>query len=363
MRILFQLGHPAHFHLFKNIVINLQKRGHDIHVLIKTKDILEDLVSKSGIPYTNILPEGRTDGKLGVLVGVFKRDVRIFKYARKHRIDLLIGSTAEIAHVGRLLHIPSIYLGEDDTAVARQFCQLTYPFVDEIIQPVSCNAGRWEKKSLKYAGYQKLAYLHPAYFTPDKARIPEINVDDRYFIIRLVSLAAHHDGKMSGLSNEILDHIINKLENHGTVYLSSEIALPGHYQKYTLPIDIQQIHHALYFADLYIGDSQSMAVESALLGVPNIRFNDFAGRIGVLEELEHVYGLTTGIRTDAVEQLYAAIDSMLATPNLKQVYQDRRSKLLSEKINVTEFFTWFFENYPESARIIKSDPDYQYRFR
>jgi len=37
--------------------------------------------------------------------------------------------------------------------------------------------------------------------------------------------------------------------------------------------------------------------------------------------------------------------------------------MLSEKIDVTAFMVWLIENYPESAKIMKKDNDYQYKFR
>jgi hypothetical protein len=37
--------------------------------------------------------------------------------------------------------------------------------------------------------------------------------------------------------------------------------------------------------------------------------------------------------------------------------------MLSDKIDVTAFMVWFVENYPESAKIMKENPDYQWRFR
>jgi len=37
--------------------------------------------------------------------------------------------------------------------------------------------------------------------------------------------------------------------------------------------------------------------------------------------------------------------------------------MLSEKIDVTAFMVWFVENYPESAKIMKENPGYQYRFK
>jgi hypothetical protein len=49
--------------------------------------------------------------------------------------------------------------------------------------------------------------------------------------------------------------------------------------------------------------------------------------------------------------------------NLREEFQARRQKMLADKIDVAAFFTWFIENYPESAKIMKETPDYQYKFK
>ena len=64
MRYLFYLGHPAHFHLFKNVIRTLKARGHDAEILIKKKDILEELLRHTNWTYHNILKSGRGDRKL-----------------------------------------------------------------------------------------------------------------------------------------------------------------------------------------------------------------------------------------------------------------------------------------------------------
>ena len=43
------MGHPAHFHLFKNVIINLIKCKHSVYIIIKKKDILEELLKNSGL--------------------------------------------------------------------------------------------------------------------------------------------------------------------------------------------------------------------------------------------------------------------------------------------------------------------------
>ena len=88
-----------------------------------------------------------------------------------------------------------------------------------------------------------------------------------------------------------------------------------------------------------------------MLGTPAIRFNDFVGakKISVLEELEHQYGLTYAIPSVEPERLYQKIDELLSMPNLKDEFQQRRQRMLKEKIDVTSFFTWFIEHYPDSV--------------
>ncbi|MHC1703474.1 MAG: hypothetical protein AB9846_06155 [Tenuifilaceae bacterium] len=49
--------------------------------------------------------------------------------------------------------------------------------------------------------------------------------------------------------------------------------------------------------------------------------------------------------------------------NAKEIFQDNRRKMLEDKIDVTAFLVWFIEHYPDSAKIMKEDPDYQNSFK
>jgi predicted glycosyltransferase len=104
-------------------------------------------------------------------------------------------------------------------------------------------------------------------------------------------------------------------------------------------------------------------MEAAMLGIPSIRFSDFAGKISVLEELEHVYKLTFGITPDEPQNLLNLIKDLLSNPNLSSEFQTRRQAMLSKKIDVTAFLVWFIENYPKSVSVMKEDQAFQYTFR
>ena len=129
------------------------------------------------------------------------------------------------------------------------------------------------------------------------------------------------------------------------------------------------MHHVMAFASLYIGDSQTMAAEAGVLGVPFVRFNDFVGRIGYLRELEDKYELGYGIKASAegsVDALCERVETLVSIPSAerKATFAARREKMLSDKIDCAKFLTYFIEQYPASAQEVKNaTPDFWTQFR
>ena len=140
----------------------------------------------------------------------------------------------------------------------------------------------------------------------------------------------------------------------------------------------------MVFASLYIGDSQTMAAEAGVLGVPFVRFNYFVGRIGYLRELEDVYELGYGIhatqlaansfirRNDGsvqpsgVEELYKRVEQLVSIPSAerKATFAARREKMLSDKIDCAKFLTWFIESYPQSVEDVRgADKSFWEKFK
>ena len=175
-----------------------------------------------------------------------------------------------------------------------------------------------------------------------------------YFLIRFSALNAHHDKGIKGISNEIAERLVKILEPFGTIYITSERPLEPQFEKYRIKINPLDMHHVMAFASLYIGDSQTMAAEAGVLGVPFVRFNDFVGRIGYLRELEDKYELGYGIKASAegsVDALCERVETLVSMPSAerKATFAARRQQMLSDKIDCAKFLTWFIENYPESA--------------
>lgn len=363
MKYLFQLNHPAHYHLFKNTIQKLKENGHEVLILARPKDILIDLLKNEKFDIISI-PKGKNIvEKLSLRKKVQNY---ILNYTSVHKSDMIIG-TGDYSYVTKKQGIPSILCGEDDANLNVMLFLWTLTVFKDfsvIMAPYGVNNSIWNKKTTFYHGYHKLAYLHPNQFTPDKKIVEKyFSAEKPYFILRFAKLNAYHDVNAKGINTEIAQKLIDILLPHGDIYITSERELEPQFEKYRLKIDPLDIHHILFYSKIYIGDSQSMAVEAAMLGVPALRFNDFAGKISVLEELEHKYELTFGIKTDNPEKLYEKVNDLLSMSNLKEEFQKRRMKMLKDKIDVTAFFVWFIENYPESAKIMKEKPDYQYFFK
>lgn len=363
-RILIYIGHPAQYHFIKHTIRNLRKDGNEVRILIKTKDILEQLLQEDVLTYRNIQESVRKNTKWGILSASLKRTWAVFKEAKRFKADILTGTDSSIAQAAWLLRKPAITTLEDDVEIIMNLARLTYPFTSTILVPTACRVGKWEKKKIGYAGYMKLAYLHPNYFEPDRAVVEKYGIKGKYILLRLAKLSAHHDAGIKGLNKVLVDKIISIAEENGyQIFISSETDVDEQLRKYQLQIKHTDIHHVMAFASLLISDSQSMSVEAAMLGTPNLRFSDFSGRISVLEELESVYGLTKGVKTNEPKRLIDEVSQLLSEKSAVNDYNENRRRMLSDKIDVTAFLTWFIENYPESKRIMKENPDYQYNFR
>ena len=381
MKVLFMISHPAHFHMFRYTIDNLQKDGHEVVVVIRPKDILEQLCQNVGMPYYKVKNRPKKWGMFGLGLFLIEKTFEVWKICRKEKPDMLIGSDGVLAVVGKIIHRPSFECYEDDAEAIALYARMFFPLYTGLIAPDCCSAWKWEKKKISYKSYHELGYLHPNQFAPDRNVVEKygIDADKPYILIRFAQLTAHHDVGIHGINTEIAQKMIDMLKQYGTIYITSERPLESQFEQYRIHINPLDMHHVMAFASLYIGDSQTMAAEAGVLGTPFVRLNDFVGRLSYLHELEYPkaigfvkdsqvsddihYNLGYGHKTNDVEGFYSSIQLWLDTPNRKELCAKKRERMLADKIDYAKFLTWFIENYPDSARIMRENPDYQMRFK
>jgi predicted glycosyltransferase len=339
MRLLFDLGHPAHVHLFRNLINRVIKDGGEVLAATRDKDLTIDLCKAYNIP--QVVLSRAYSGKF--IAGVWEflfRTIKLFQIALKFKPDALLGTSMSIGVVGRLIRRPTFFFSEDDADLIPIIAKFVYPTCKYIVTPDSLKHEGHGQKHLCYPGYHELAYLHPSNFTPNPEvpRSMGLNINKPYFILRFVSLKAHHDTGASGLSLRVAKKLVKLLFLHGRVVITSEAEIADEFKKYAFPLAPDKIHDVLSFASMYIGDSQTMTIEAAVLGVPCLRCNTFVGRISCLNELEKDYGLTKGFLPEESNKLLATVNEWLADlEDIRDKMQNRRNKMLTDKIDLADW--------------------------
>lgn len=364
MRILIDIGHPAHVHLFRNLYTILNENGHETFVTVKSNlESAKALLTLYKIPFISV--GNKSDNLVSKAFKQVMYDLKIRNLVSKHKIDIGIGTSINLAHASKISRMKSIVLDDDDDEVQPLFVKFAHPFCDSLLSPEALKGKRNKKDTIYYSGFHELAYLHPNRFIPDPCVLKEagLNIDEKYFVLRFNSFKAHHDIGIQGISIENKRKLIEMLSKHGKIFITTEREIDKEFEQYKIKIPQHKIHSFIYYATMLIGDSQTMTSEAAVLGTPSIRSNSFAGRIAYLEEEEHRYNLTYGFKPDDTERMFNKIEELLNMKTLKQEWQRRRQIMLQDKIDVTAFLVWFVENYPKSSEIIKQNPNHQNNFK
>lgn len=348
MRYLFFFVHPSKYYLFRKTINQLLRDGHNVEIAITSKDMLENLVQNEGWNYVNICPKGRKIKHIHSLASsfiyFFITLYRLWKLTRKKQYDLFITDDL-LVYIGKYRNIQTIAFTDDDLNITK-LNALVLSMATKILAPDITDIGRFNEKKISFPGYKELAYLHPNVFIPNRDIVRSFNPELKpYFILRLVSLKAYHDVGMKGLSNSQVLRLISLIEQYGMVFISAERELPKDFEKYRLTIDPSQIAQALYFAEMFIGDSQTMTSEAAILGTPAFRCNDFVGKISVMDEKENKYNLSFNYPPRQFEEMYKDIKEMLQKGHFKELFAHRREKMLQDKIDLSAFMIFLFENY------------------
>lgn len=332
MKILIDICHPAHAHFFRHPIRLLAERGHDVLVTSRDKDVAVAILEGTGMPHIH-LHARRGRGVMGLGRELVQRNLALHRVVRRERPDVMaaIGGTF-IAQVGWLTRTPSLVFY--DTENARLQNRITYPFATRVIVPRAYRD--WlPKNALRYAGYHELSYLHPRGFTPDKccAKANGLEPGVRNFLIRTVGWDANHDIGESGWTLGLLRETAHYLAGKGNVLISSERPLPDDLSPFAYQGNPGELHHVMAFCDLFVGESATMASESAVLGVPAI-YAAHTGR-GYTDEQEQRYQLVTNVEALEPQAIRTAIERILVTP--KERWAERRQQLLDDTIDVATY--------------------------
>ncbi|OHB61263.1 MAG: hypothetical protein A2Y12_06485 [Planctomycetes bacterium GWF2_42_9] len=331
MRVIVDISHPSQVHFFKNLILRFRKNKDKVLITARGKDVTLDLVKNLNLKYVCLSQQ--SGGMFSMLRELIRRYILMFIIVRRFKPDILIAETGvTIGLIGTLLRIPRIV--EEDTEHAKLQRMLGLPFVSIIMTGLGY-LGNHGKRERKFKGVWVQSYLNPEYFTPDATVLTDagIEIEKPFIVMRMVSWSAAHDKGLHGYSEEQYLDVVEKLSKYGRVIISAEGSLPVSMAKYKNPIAPEKVHHLLAYAKLYIGEGATMAAEAAVLGTPAIFTNPLP--LGYLQAMEREYQLVYNcIDFDAGVKI---AEELLKAANLKNVWQQRRKKLLDESEDINEF--------------------------
>ena len=339
MRFIFELNHPKHYYQFKYIMSILQNRGHIIQVLARNKDVLLRVLQEENVPFTIFgVHKDTLGGKFFSSIGIFHKYKQI---AKRFAPDIIVSKASIYGTlVAKALGCRSYIF--PDSEVVTLTNKLVVPLATCVItpEPFSLNYGAKHKR---IRGLFEDCYLSPSVLTIGDSNAGSNGLKKPYAILRFVGWSANHDVNKKGFSLEEKKKLVDTISKYMTVYVSSEKDLPPTLAKYKLLTPAAQIHSVLANADLYIGDSQTMATEAALLGTPAIRSNSFVGPkdMSNFKMLEEKYGLLLNIK-DFDTVLSTAL--AFAKESRKEEWQKKRASYYGQVGDVNTQIAGILEN-------------------
>lgn len=345
MNILLDIGHPAHVHLFYPLSKELSRRGHHLFYSVRGIPIAICLMEHYGMtPYLSL---GRKkDSLLGKALCVLKQDIQLLHFVWKHHIDIGLSSGIVLPHVSLFSKMKSLMFDDDDDTAEPLIVRYGHPFCHTVLTPHCIH--RKTSHAIYYPATHELAYLHPKRFTPDTSILQRAGIQkgERFFIMRFVALKGHHDVGQQGLTLEQKRTLVSLLKSYGRVIITSERPLEEEFEPYRMHVSPKDIHSLLAFSSMFVGDSQTMTSEAAVLGIPALKCNTFAGALSVPNMLETKYGLCRAFTPDRFDDMVALITKLLSMnpDELRQEWQTKRQRLLTDLSDPTGFFIQYIEN-------------------
>jgi len=334
MSVLFDIGHPADFHMFNAVKNELSRRGVESHIMLRDKEVSYQLAEKMGVPFIR-----GTSQRAGLLVGIefFEWMQKTFKEIKKNNIKLVVSSGNPQSSIASWLRgVPHIVFNDTETVKVGRFI---YCFFSDKIYSSETILKNYGKKHVFYKGLHELAYLDPRRFTPNPEVLEKLGVgkDEKYAIVRFVSWGATHDAGCNRMNKKEQEQLVGILKSSGyRVFISSESPdVSESFKCDAFKVQPHLFHDSLAFASLVVGDGASTASEAALLGVPCIYISDFADKLGYIKMLKE-RGLLEAEKdfTSGIEVMKKLINE---SQDLREIRKKALDTLFKESVDVASY--------------------------
>ena len=310
MRVLIDIGHPAHVHFFKNPIRLLRDRGDEVLVTSRDKECAVPLLDQLGVEH-RCLSAQHDGGAGGMARELVQRNRALIGQVRDFRPDVITGVGGIFAaQTGFLTRTRSVVFYDTERATLQN--ALTYPFASRIVVPECYEGWTPKRRTVRYRGCHELSYLHPRYFQPDIETAYEAGLarSGDTFLLRLVSWKANHDIHEKGWPLDQLQALVKELTKKGRLIISSEAELPADLAPYAYNGRADQMHHLMAFCRAFIGGSATMASECAVLGVPGLYVTPQSQFRSYIDWHQETTGLARHIHQHNAQELLRTLEEL-----------------------------------------------------
>jgi uncharacterized protein len=268
LRLLITISHPSHANFFKEAAKILYKEGYKIFISTLDRGSLIQIVDKEYFGFDRFVAGRHKGNKTSIIFNVnILRFLKLLKFSFSNEIDfgLSVGSFTLGAAL-RILFKPNVQFDDDpERGINTLLEKLTSTrlFYPPIVKST--------KKIKTFNALKEWAHLSPKYFTPNINFLKEFGLKPKeYILIRDISTGSLN--YMNQNPNIILN-LTPDLPKELKIVLSLENK--SDFNKYPddwiiLREPVLDFYSLIYYSKLVISSGDSMARESAMLGVPGI---------------------------------------------------------------------------------------------
>ncbi|MBI4405592.1 MAG: DUF354 domain-containing protein [Deltaproteobacteria bacterium] len=331
MNFLFELGHPAHVHFFAAALSKLKADGHQVSVFTRNKEITNALLDRLVIPYECLSQQ--QDGYWNLLIELLGHWHKTRRFLSHQKIDLVVSISGISTTVpARFSGVRNIVFTDTEDAKISNY--IAFPFADAIYTP-HVFLQHLGSKQCRYTGFHELAYLQGFDFEAAKRVRKELNLPERYIIMRFTASDALHDITLQQAGEDTIARLIEILSAHGQVFITAQKGIPERFRKFQLATPIEKVHAVLAGASGFVGNSPTMAVESACLGTPAFLVTNRASKLGNMQSLESEYGLLRNFNT--WNDFLTSFQELPSLGELKAMWQEKADRFRSQMPNMQQF--------------------------
>ncbi len=340
---------PAHAHLYRACIEELEARDHDVTVFARDDGPTLALLDYHDIPYRVYgTRDTTTYGLVRELPGHL---YTIAGHVRDTDLDLVLGMGVYSTFAALLARCDAITIMDSEPMATIQ--RLGSPIVSAYLTPSSFRRDLGPKHYV-FDGFKETAYLHPDVFERDRSIRADLDLEpeEPFVLARFNAFNGHHDVGKRGFSQDEKRTLLASLSEDATVLVSDESGQLSYADLPARPYDAHpaRIHDALAEAELLIADTQTMVTEAALLGTPAIRSNSFVGDadMGNFRDLADA-GLVYNL--DAFEAVVDTAKTLLGDPTTQSEWAHKRERFLSDKCNLTAVLVDLVERYGSAGSV------------